>query len=320
MSRKKWVVHIVVPGETISVGPFLAANAEAALEAVRRNPNYEFILEDGKIDGVDPCPVRLLGSRRVSVPFEIPNNTGHTRFPLVVHERVNGVGCEYTVDKACAEDIEALAPVSMVQELTRTMNDIVSDFGLRPRRLLMSFSPRVTLFGEAVEHQARGVTGRDGTVVVQFLIGSGSENTAEGWKGILWHEMMHVRYGLTGRWPTVHPIHFGGTAGPIQMLDALVHFCLDGWLAEHGKPVMPIPTDENPCGDAREGRIWELVHVANAYGAAMDVDAARLLADRLWGRDSDFQTIVQIMEELGLRLPVETPLGRYAQRFLGEFT
>ncbi len=147
-------------------------------------------------------------------------------------------------------------------------------------------------------HEGWVIVGLDGSVYVEVEVGY-SRATADHIKAVLWHEAMHVKYAFERRWPTAWP--FRSQSDPTGVLQALLHFSLDGWLDRHGKPKI--------CSKA--DRMRELRDQLELHGSALGEKTVNPIAEDLWQRDTDVCDVWRIMKSLGLEVEAGATWGQY---------
>lgn len=246
--------------------------------------------------------------RRHNLTFEVSGPKGENGYEVEVHEYYNGIGFSYQLLLETTTDLERIAPAPVVERLSLIANGIFKDLELQPKALLVGIkeSPGIG----SVNYEGRAIVGRNRLVYIELELFSFPLQDVDYWEGILWHEAMHAKYILEGRWPSIWPF-YDPDAGPLWALDCLVHFSIDGWLEKNNKPTVYWAPPDEPDADFKSSRLYELREGLQNSGCMVAESVLTKVADDLWGRETNIREVWKILQELGLTIPEAIPLGQY---------
>lgn len=302
-----WSVLQLSQGKVVDVHHSRGSTPEAAFRNLR-----PFVRKNLREYRIEPFPERLRVHCRHNLTFEVPGPEGENGYPVKVHEYFNGIGFSYQPLLETAADVEQIAPMPAVKRIAKIAKDIIKDLALHPRAFIIGIKESMGI-GD-VGYEGRAIVSQRGLTYVELELVSFPLEDIDYWEGMLWHEAMHVKYVLEGRWPSIWPFYNPDIAGPLWALDCLIHFSIDGWLEKHHKPTVYWPPEEKPDADFKTSRFYELLQCLEGENCTVTEDRLKKTTDNLWERDTNILEVSTIMRELGLEIPEPTPLGQYLRR------
>lgn len=304
-----WSVLQLFQGKVVSVYQSRGKTPEAAFRNLP--PHVREILR-GHEYRIEPFPERLQVRRRHNLTFEVPGLEGENGYEVEVHEYYGDIGFSYQLLLETATELKQVAPVPVVQKIADIAKGIIEDLQLRPRAFVIGVkeSPGIGDVG----YEGRAIVSQRGLAYVELELFSFPLEDIDYWEGMLWHEAMHAKYVLEGRWPSMWPFYNPDIAGPLWALDCFVHFSIDGWLEKHDKPTVYWSPQEEPDADFKTSRFYELLQCLEGENCTVTEGYLKKITDDLWSRDTDILEISSIMHKLGLEIPEATPLGQYLRR------
>jgi hypothetical protein len=261
---------------------------------------------------IEPFPKRLYVQAHHNLAFEVPGTKGENRYDVEVHEQFRGIGFSYQPIFEVAAEVECIASVPVVRKVAAIASNILRDLELQLKALVIGIkeSPGIGNLG----YEGRCIVGTSRVVYIELELFSFPLHDVNYWEGILWHEAMHAKYILDGRWPSIWPF-YNTDAGPLWVLDCLLHFSIDGWIEQNSKPTVYWPPPEEPDADFKSTRLYELRKGLQDSSCQITEDFLTKVADDLWGQETDIWQVWKIMQELGLTVPEGTPLGKYLREY-----
>jgi hypothetical protein len=262
---------------------------------------------------IEPFPERLHVQAQHKLIFEVVGLKGENGYQVEIHEYFAKVGFWYQLILETSANLESMAPVPLVKKLAKRASSVFGDLDLHPKALVIGIKEPLGIGRSGYAGQA--IVGRNRLVYIELEL---TKSLAQGdyWEGLLYHEAMHAKYILEGRWPSMWPFYlkYSDTA-PLWAFDCLQHFSIDGWLEKNNKKpfVYWSPTDE-PDANLRSNRLSDLRELLQNSGCMAKESVLRQIADDLWGRETNIWEVWKIMRQLGLTIPEETPLGQYLKR------
>lgn len=302
---------VIISGEDVL---FVEAEGpEDAFQSLPPESKADFVKRGYRIE---PYPARMEVKDTELFTFEVEGDEGQDAYELEIHEYHNGVGFHYSPLVETAENLEKLAPVPVVQKLAETIKSIFRELELEPRFLCLHIQEPLGI-GEDAGVVGRAVTDKHGRVCIKVAPVDFPLRDIEVWKGVLWHEALHAKYVLEGRWPSIWPFYRSDTLSSIRWLsplECLQHLAIDGWLEMNGKPT---PYYYIPDGLPDHASLKEVdLHALRESlleASLVPPDERKLegVASRLWGKETDIGECAEILGELGMEIPDTIPVGRY---------
>jgi hypothetical protein len=267
---------------------------------------------------IEPFSERLHVCTRRKFTFEVPGLKGENAYTFKVHEYYNGIGFSYQPLFETGTYLERIAPVAVVRDLAMKAANIFGELKLRPRSITIGIKdPGVLLGGGG--YGGRAIVSKGRSVYIELELFDFALRELDYWEGVLWHEVMHAKYTLERRWPSIWPF-YKPDAGPLWALDCLVHFSIDGYLEKNNKPTVYWVPPNEPDADFKSSRLYELREGLQNSGCMVAESVLTKVADNLWGRETNIWEIWKIIQEFGLTIPEVTPLGQYLKRHKNCFT
>ena len=228
--NKKWSV-IFMLGKMIDVFRSEGKNPD---EAYRNIPAHVKAAHGGWEYSMEPLPKRLYIRDRNKLTFEVPGFDNENGWHYEIHELISGVGFEYRPEHAIDGYLEEWAPIIIVRKISKITNRILNELQIQPKNITISLNDIV--FGSG--GNARAITSIDGVVDIELDLSVECPLTEiDYWERMLWHELMHVKYTLEKRWPSIWPFYIKNIP-PLRILDDIAHLSIDGWLEKNNKPAI----------------------------------------------------------------------------------
>lgn len=301
---RKWVIFNVSDVLPVTSRYSRGKTPEAAFRNL--NPYIQERLKEREYR-IEPFSDRLRVQARRCLNFEIPGLNGENGYEVLIHERYEGVGFMYIPIIQTADRVEQIAPVPVLPQIAKMANGIFSDLDLRPREIILGIREPCH---EDLGYAGQAMVGRNKRVFIELHLVEAPLEDLNYWEGVLWHEAMHAKYFFDGRWPTQWPV-YQLEEDPAWALDCLLHFSIDGWLENQGKPLWkPRPND----ADRKSTILREFREQCEVDNHSINDHYLRTVTDELWGRPTNIKEIWRIMQEMDLIIPEDTPLGRYLRQ------
>jgi hypothetical protein len=153
----------------------------------------------------------------------------------------------------------------------------------------------------------KSIVGKEKIAVIKLDFFNFPVKTLDYWNATVWHEVLHVKYFVEGRLPTMYPVYYSDffDEGPLWAFDCLLDFSIDGWLEKQNKPVLKADVD------LKQYHISHFTRLIQEHGYPVDEDSIVSIANDLWGRETDIHEIWEIMKKIGLDFDENSPIGRY---------
>ena len=171
-----------------------------------------------------------------------------------------------------------------IYTLCSSQKKVLQALDINPSKMILRFQQIYPLTGGYV---ARAVTDNHGRAMIRIEIEESVESQRDNIEYVLWHESMHIKDCLEGRFPSIHEdagINFPG-------MEQLWHFSIDGRLEKLGHP-----------HEMKEVRIEELTT------DKISKRKAQQIANVLWGKKVALDELILIGEKLGFDYSVIKPL------------
>jgi len=162
--------------------------------------------------------------------FEIPGFNGENLFGVSVNEDCNGIGFEYELTEKDDKKLETIAPLYAIQKLASIANKALSETQTQPERLILSINDDASL--KNGNYIFKSIVGKEEVAVIKFDYFDFNAKTIDCWEATIWHEVIHIKYFLEKRFPTMYPVYYTDffDEGPLWAFDSLLNFSIDGWL------------------------------------------------------------------------------------------
>lgn len=162
-----------------------------------------------------------------------------------------------------------------IYTLCSSQKKVLKALDINPSKMILRFQQFNPLGGG---YEARAVTDNRERAMIRIEISQSVESERDWIEYVLWHESMHIKDCLEGRFPSIHEEAGHNFPG----LDQLWHFSIDGRLEKLGHP-----------HEMKEVRIEELTT------DKISKKKAQQIANALWSKKVTLDKLILIGEKLG---------------------